>query len=369
MHQLMAATLDRVVDDIRRIQLEARAHGFTARPRWPMIVLCTPKGWTGPKVVDGVTGRRTFRAHQVPLAEVRSNPAHLRQLEEWMRSYRAGELFDAGGKLRAELAELAPRGARRMGANPHANGGLLLHELRMPEFREYAVAVPSPGAVDAGDTTRARQVPARRDSSQRESAHVPPVRAGRDRLQPPHRRVRGDRAAMDRRADRRRRSPGPRGQRHGSAERAPVPGMARRLPAHRAARSVQLLRGVHPHHRLDVQPARQVAEGDAPDPLAAPHRLAELPVDLARLAAGSQRLHPPGSRLHRSRGEQEGRRDPRVPAARCQLPAVRRRPLPAQPPLRQRDRGRQAARAAVARHGGRGQALHGGHRHLGVGQH
>ena len=153
MHQLMAATLDRVVADISRIQLEARAHGFTARPRWPMVVLCTPKGWTGPKVVDGVKVEGTFRAHQVPLAEVRSNPAHLRQLEEWMRSYRAGELFDAGGKLRAELAQLAPRGARRMGANPRANGGLLLRELRMPEFREYAVAVPSPGAVDAGDTT------------------------------------------------------------------------------------------------------------------------------------------------------------------------------------------------------------------------
>jgi xylulose-5-phosphate/fructose-6-phosphate phosphoketolase len=153
MHQLMAATLDRVVADISRIQLEARAHGFTARPRWPMVVLCTPKGWTGPKVVDGVKVEGTFRAHQVPLAEVRSNPAHLRQLEEWMRSYRAGELFDAGGKLRAELAQLAPRGARRMGANPRANGGLLLRELRMPQFREYAVAVPSPGAVDAGDTT------------------------------------------------------------------------------------------------------------------------------------------------------------------------------------------------------------------------
>jgi xylulose-5-phosphate/fructose-6-phosphate phosphoketolase len=152
MHQLMAATLDRVVADIGKIQREARAHGFTARPCWPMVVLCTPKGWTGPKVVDGLKVEGTFRAHQVPLAEVRSNPAHLRQLEEWMRSYRAGELFDAGGKLRAELAALAPRGARRMGANPRANGGLLLHDLRMPEFREYAVAVPSPGAVDAEDT-------------------------------------------------------------------------------------------------------------------------------------------------------------------------------------------------------------------------
>ena len=152
MHQLMATTLDRVVADIGQIQREARTRGFAARPRWPMVVLCTPKGWTGPKVVDGLKIEGTFRAHQVPLSEVRSNPLHLRQLEQWLRSYRAGELFDAGGRLRAELAALAPRGTRRMGANPQANGGLRLRDLRMPEFREYAVAVASPGAVDAEDT-------------------------------------------------------------------------------------------------------------------------------------------------------------------------------------------------------------------------
>jgi xylulose-5-phosphate/fructose-6-phosphate phosphoketolase len=152
MHPLMATTLDRVVADIGQIQREARTRGFAARPRWPMVVLCTPKGWTGPKVVDGLKIEGTFRAHQVPLSEVRSNPLHLRQLEQWLRSYRADELFDAGGRLRAELAALAPRGTRRMGANPQANGGLLLRDLRMPEFREYAVAVASPGAVDAEDT-------------------------------------------------------------------------------------------------------------------------------------------------------------------------------------------------------------------------
>jgi xylulose-5-phosphate/fructose-6-phosphate phosphoketolase len=152
MHRRMAATLDEVVGEIGRIQAQARANGFQGRPRWPMIVLRTPKGWTGPKLVDGLAMEGTFRAHQVPLAEVRTNPQHLRLLEDWMRSYRPEELFDNRGKLRRELGELAPRGERRMGANPHANGGLLLRDLRMPAFREYAVAVESPGAGDAEDT-------------------------------------------------------------------------------------------------------------------------------------------------------------------------------------------------------------------------
>lgn len=152
MHRLMAATLDRVFDRIAEIQRQARMQGDRARPRWPMIVLSTPKGWTGPKVVDGERVEGTFRAHQVPLAEVRSNPEHLRQLEAWMRSYQPENLFDAQGRLRAELAALAPTGQRRMGANPNANGGLLLRDLRMPAFREYAVDVTRPGASDAEDT-------------------------------------------------------------------------------------------------------------------------------------------------------------------------------------------------------------------------
>ena len=152
MHQLMAATLDRTIAEIQRIQSDARSAGFKARPRWPMIVLRTPKGWTGPKIVDGEPVEGTFRAHQVPLAQVRTNPLHLKLLEQWMRSYRPQDLFDEAGRLRPELAELAPRGERRMGSNPHANGGLLLEDLAMPEFREYAVEVPAPGAVDAEDT-------------------------------------------------------------------------------------------------------------------------------------------------------------------------------------------------------------------------
>jgi xylulose-5-phosphate/fructose-6-phosphate phosphoketolase len=151
MHRLMAGTLDTVVDEIQKIQHDARAKGFTRRLRWPMIVLRTPKGWTGPKVVDGKPVENTFRSHQVPMGEM-DREEHIRLLEEWMKSYKPEELFDVTGKLVPELAELAPTGDRRMGANPHANGGLLLRDLRMPDFRGYAVAVPKPGAADAEAT-------------------------------------------------------------------------------------------------------------------------------------------------------------------------------------------------------------------------
>ncbi len=152
MHEAMAATLDRAVEEIKRIQHEARVNGNTMRPRWPMIVLKSPKGWTGPKWVDGVQIEGTFRAHQIPIAVDAAHPEHLKLLEEWLRSYRPEELFDESGRLKPELAELAPQGERRMGANPNANGGLLLRDLVMPDFRKYAVKVPSPGSVDAADT-------------------------------------------------------------------------------------------------------------------------------------------------------------------------------------------------------------------------
>ena len=153
MHQAMAATLDAVVAQIRQIQRGAREQGVTARPRWPMIVLDSPKGWTGPKQVDGKPNEGSFRAHQVPLSvSASSPPEHLRQLEAWLHSYRPEELFDAHGTLRPELAALAPVGTRRMSANPHANGGLLLRDLRLPDFRDYAVAVSQPGVRGSGDT-------------------------------------------------------------------------------------------------------------------------------------------------------------------------------------------------------------------------
>ncbi len=152
MHELMATTLDQVTADIRLIQRDARTRESVARPRWPMIIFRSPKGWTGPKVVDGKPNEGTFRSHQVPMGDMR-HPGHVKLLERWMKSYRPRELFDKGGRLRAEFAELAPNGGRRMSAHPCANGGLLLQDLRLPDFRDYALKVPAPGAVD-GEATR-----------------------------------------------------------------------------------------------------------------------------------------------------------------------------------------------------------------------
>ena len=152
MHPLMADTLNACVADIKRIQSDARKTGKFTRPRWPMIVLNSPKGWTGPKVVDGQKVEGTYRAHQVPLSEPSKNPEHLKILESWMRGYKPEELFDKKGTLIPELAALAPKGNRRMGANPHANGGILLRDLRLPDFRAYAVEIPKPGSVDGEDT-------------------------------------------------------------------------------------------------------------------------------------------------------------------------------------------------------------------------
>jgi xylulose-5-phosphate/fructose-6-phosphate phosphoketolase len=153
MHRQMAATLESVCAEIRRIQSAARAaQGPIERPRWPMIVLRSPKGWTCPKEIDGKRTEDSWRSHQVPMGEMHENPAHIGILEQWMKSYRPEELFDANGRLVPELAELAPRDARRMSANPHTNGGLLLRDLRLPDFRDYEVAVPSPGATTAEAT-------------------------------------------------------------------------------------------------------------------------------------------------------------------------------------------------------------------------
>ena len=152
MHQLMAGTLEKAIEAIHRIQNDARSKNEAVRPHWPMIVLRSPKGWTGPKVVDGLPNEGTFRSHQVPILVDAGHPGHLEQLESWLKSYKAEELFDEGGRLLPKLAELAPKGDRRMGANPHTNGGALLRDLRMPDFCVHAVKVPAPGAVDGQDT-------------------------------------------------------------------------------------------------------------------------------------------------------------------------------------------------------------------------
>jgi len=151
-HRQMADVLDTVLARIRRIQRRAREAGHTERPTWPMIVLDTPKGWTGPKTVDGLRVEGSFRSHQVPLSDPRGNPEHLRQLEQWLRSYRPEELFDERGAVRAEIRALAPKGDRRMSANPHTNGGVLLRDLQLPDVAQFAVEVSAPGASDAEDT-------------------------------------------------------------------------------------------------------------------------------------------------------------------------------------------------------------------------
>jgi xylulose-5-phosphate/fructose-6-phosphate phosphoketolase len=151
MHQTMASALEWAIREIQRIHETARSTGDAARPRWPMIVFRSPKGWTGPKEVDGLPVEGSFRAHQVPISISADHPEHLEQLEDWLRSYRPEELFDDSGRLIPELQALAPKGTRRMGANPHANGGLLLRDLRLPDFREYGLKIPAPGEVDAQD--------------------------------------------------------------------------------------------------------------------------------------------------------------------------------------------------------------------------
>lgn len=145
----MASAMEKVIENIRSIQSNARDNNDATRPRWPIIVLKSPKGWTGPKEVDGLQIEGTFRAHQIPLLVDAQHPDHLKLLESWLKSYKPEELFDKNGRL---LPELAPKGEQRMGANPHANGGLLLHDLIMPDFRKFAVNVPSPGSVEAADT-------------------------------------------------------------------------------------------------------------------------------------------------------------------------------------------------------------------------
>src|SRR3974390_82360 len=152
MHQLMAAALDQALNEIERIQSSARKNGSAERPRWPMIILRSPKGWTCPKEIDGKRAEDSWRAHQVPMGEMHEKPEHIKILEQWMKSYKPQELFDANGRFNPELAVLAPTGERRMSANAHANGGMLLRDLRLPDFRQYAVEVKQPGGTEVEAT-------------------------------------------------------------------------------------------------------------------------------------------------------------------------------------------------------------------------
>ena len=364
-HQQLAATMDAVIAEIRAIQHRARVDGDLSRPAWPVIVLRTPKGWTGPKVVDGLPVEGTWRAHQVPLAAARQNPEHLAQLEEWMRSYHAEELFDADGALIPELAALAPVGDRRMGANPHANGGLLLRDLRLPDFRDYAVDVPAPGATTS-EATRVlgawlRDVIRDNPSNFRlfgpdetESNRLADVYEATDKqfegaIVPGDNHVAQAGRVMEVLSEH---------MCQGWLEGYLLTGRHGLFNCYEAF--IHIIDSMFNQHAKWLKVTRGI-------PLAAPGRLAQLPALLAGLAAGPQRLQPPGPRLHRPRGEQEGRGHPGLPAAGHEHAAVRGGPLPALPELRQRHRGGQAALSELAVHGRGDHPLHPRRRDLGVG--
>ena len=274
MHQAMAATLDAIIADIRTIQQQARASGVAERPRWPMLILRTPKGWTGPKEVDGRKVEGFWRSHQVPLAELASKPEHLKLLEEWMRSYKPEELFDERGALRPRLAELAPKGTRRMGANPHANGGLLRKELKLPDFRDYAVDVPEPGTVCAEATRvlgRFLRDVMQLNMEQRNFRVFGPDETASNRLdalfEVTPRTWLAQRLPEDEHL-------GPDGRVMEILSEHTCQGWLEGYLLTGRHGLFNTLRGLRAHRRLDVQPARQMAQGEQRDLLARPYRLA-----------------------------------------------------------------------------------------------
>ena len=354
MHQTMAATLDKVVEQIQKIQHDARIKGDTTRPRWPMIVLRSPKGWTGPKFIDGLPVEGTFRAHQVPLSVSSSTPPeHLEQLESWMRSYKPEELFDERGRLVPELAELAPKGDRRMGANPHANGGKLLRELRMPDFRDYAVNVPSPTAVEAGnvhvlgpflrDVVKLNEEPRNfrifgpdeTVSNRLEAVFEVTNRQWEARTVENDVFLAPDGSVMEMLSEH---------QCEGWLEGYLLTGRHGLFNSYEAF--IRIVDSMFTQHAKWLKMCLEL-------PWRRKRRLAELPADLPRLAAGPQRLHAPGPRIHRPRHQQEVRDGARLPSARRQLPPVDHGSLPAQPELHQCRGLRQARCPPVADHGRR----------------
>lgn len=260
MHQLMAATMDTAIGEIKAIQEKARTEGYSGRPQWPMIVMKTPKGWTGPKDVDGKKTEDYWRSHQVPLSEMASKPGHVQLLEDWMKSYKPEELFDEKGKLIPELAELAPKGSRRMGANPHANGGLLLRDLKMPEFEEYAVDVQKPGTVMAEATRVCGRFLREVMTLNQENANfriVGPDETASNRLDPvfevTNRVWAGEILPEDDHIS-------PDGRVMEVLSEHLCQGWLEGYLLTGTPRLFLLLRGVYSHHRFDVQPTRQVVE-------------------------------------------------------------------------------------------------------------
>ena len=277
----MAETLETVFGEIKAIQRDARENGQVKRPTLADDHPQDTEGLDGPEgdrrqEGRGISGARIRSRWRTSTATRRTS----RLLEEWLRSYRAEELFDDGRQASAGAAQSwRPKGTRRMGANPHANGGLLLRDLRLPDFRDYAVDVPTPATTTRRGDACARRLPARRDEAEPRDAELPRLRARRARLEPPGRASsRSPTAPGSPRSDPGRRAPVARRPGDGDPQRAHMPGLARGLPADRPPRPLHDVRGVRPHRRLDVQPAREVAEGDARgDPVAPPDRVAELP--------------------------------------------------------------------------------------------
>ncbi len=318
MHRAMAAAMDQAVDAIQRVQASCRASGEAVRPAWPMIVLRSPKGWTGPAALGDKKLEDFWRSHQVPLAAPKTDPQQLAMLEGWMRSYRPEELFDRQGTLLPDLQALSPQGPRRMGSSPHANGGQLRRSLRLPPIETYAVEVDQPGHGEHENTAPLgallRDTIARNPDSLRVFG---PDETASNRLQAIYEvskkvwmedflpeDMNGSELAREGRVVEML-SEHPGGKVDGG------------LPAHRPPRLLPHLRGLRPRDRLDVQPARQVAgELHPPRALAGAGGLLELPDLLHGVAAGPQRLHPPGSRLHRSGRQQERRGGAGVSALR-----------------------------------------------------
>ena len=364
-HQRLAAALDEALDEIRELQRAAREDGAVLRPTWPMLILRTPKGWTGPKEVDGKKTEGSWRSHQVPMAAVRENPAHVRVLEDWLRSYRPEELFDEGGRLVPELVALAPEGERRMSANPHANGGELLRELVLPDFRDYAVEVTEP-ATRTSEATRVlggflRDIVARNQQTFRLFG---PDETASNRL--------GDVFSVTGRTWLGEIEDGDEGltpdgrvmeilSEHlcqGWLEGYLLTGRHGLFNCYEAF--IHIVDSMFNQHAKWLKMTREI-------PWRRPIASLNYLLSLARLAAGSQRLLAPGPWLHRPRRQQEGGGDPRLPAAGREHAALGRRPLPAQPQLRERDRRGQAARARLSLDRRRDRALHARARDLGVG--
>ena len=368
MHQAMAATLDTVIEQIKQIQRDARSKVSTDRPLWPMIVLKSPKGLDGSQGCRRLAGRGNIPfasgAADGPANESGASRAAARVAEE----LQARGAFRRGGKHSAELAELAPTGDRRMGANPHANGGLLLHDLRMPDFREYAVQVPSPGGVEAEDTAVlgkfVRDV-IRLNQDQRNFRVFGPDETMSNRLtavfEATNRQWDAETVATDQYL-------------------APEGRVMEVLSEHQCEGWLEgyLLTGRHGLfncyeafiHIVDSmfnQHAKWLKSHGRPA-VAPQDRLAELSAGFACVAAGPQRIYASGSGLYRSRREQEGGDRSRLSAARCQLPVVGDGPLPAQPALCERGDRRKTSGSAMVVDGCGGEPLHGRHRHLGMGQ-